>query len=197
MGARVLKWIRAEAFPLLITLVLVTAARSSLADHYYVPSGSMEYTLMPGDRVIVDKTAYGIRIPLTKIDVIGDAEPSRGDVAVFDSPLDGKRLIKRIVAIGGDHVSLADGKLTVNNRPLAISMGEQFGDKVAQLNLHDGGGPDITDLEVPPGMVLALGDHRGNSLDGRFFGLVDEHELYGRAIAVYYRRGDGFTWKDL
>ena len=78
MGARVLKWIRAEAFPLLITLVLVTAARSSLADHYYVPSGSMEYTLMPGDRVIVDKTAYGIRIPLTKIDVIGDAEPSRG-----------------------------------------------------------------------------------------------------------------------
>jgi signal peptidase I len=197
MGSKVLKWIRSEALPLAVTLLLVTVARSSLADHYYVPSGSMEYTLMPGDRVIVDKTAYGIRFPLTKIDMVGDTEPSRGDVAVFDSPIDGKRLIKRIVAIGGDHVSLANGKLTINGEPLAMPTGEQFGDKLAELNLHDGGGPDIVDLDVPPGMVLALGDHRGNSLDGRFFGLVDERELYGRAIAVYYRRGDGFTWKDL
>lgn len=197
MGFRAVKWIRAEAFPLLVTLLLVTAARSSLADHYYVPSGSMEYTLMPGDRVIVDKTAYGLRIPLTKIDLVGSREPARGDIAVFDSPIDGKRLIKRIVAVGGDHVSLASGKLTINGEPLAAQSGEQFGARFADLNLQDGGGPNIADLVVPPGMVLALGDHRGDSLDGRFFGLVDERELYGRAIAVYYRRGDGFTWKDL
>lgn len=197
MGSKILRWLRSEAVPLAVTLVLVTAARSSLADHYYVPSGSMEYTLMPGDRVIVDKTAYGLRIPLTKVDIVGDTEPSRGDIAVFDSPIDGKRLIKRIVAIGGDHVSLKNGKLTINGETLALPTGEQFGGRIVELNLHDGGGPDIADLEVPQGMVLALGDHRGNSLDGRFFGLIDEHELYGRAIAVYYRRGDGFTWRHL
>jgi signal peptidase I len=50
---------------------------------------------------------------------------------------------------------------------------------------------------VPPGMVLAMGDNRGNSNDGRKFGLIDEHELFGRAIAIYYRRGEGFVWKPL
>ena len=52
-------------------------------------------------------------------------------------------------------------------------------------------------VPVPPGMVLAMGDHRGNSNDGRMFGFVDERELVGRAIAIYYRRGEGFVWKPL
>ena len=51
--------LKSELISLAIVLALVTAARSSLADHYYVPSGSMENTLIPGDRVFVDKTAYG------------------------------------------------------------------------------------------------------------------------------------------
>ena len=71
-------WFRKEVAPLLLTLVLVTAARSSLADHYYVPSGSMENTLFAGDRVVVDKTAYGWRIPYTKIDLIDGARPQAG-----------------------------------------------------------------------------------------------------------------------
>ena len=52
-------------------------------------------------------------------------------------------------------------------------------------------------LRVPSGKVLAIGDHRGNSQDGRFFGFIDERELYGRAVAVYYRSEDGFVWKKL
>ena len=111
------KWWISELISLAIVLAAVTAARSSLADHYYVPSGSMEYSLLPGDRVLVDKTAYGFRIPLTKIDVFGDTTPERGDVAVFDSPRDGTRLIKRIVAIGGDTVSLVEGRLSINGLP--------------------------------------------------------------------------------
>ena len=188
---------KAEAWSLLMVLALVTTARSSLADHYYVPSGSMEYSLMPGDRVVVNKTAYGLRIPLTKIDILGDTTPERGDVAVFDSPRDGTRLIKRIVAIGGDTVSLVDGQLSINGMPLGDRELEMFGGRQALLNLGDGGGPDIDTLAVPPGMVLALGDHRGDSLDGRYFGLIDERELFGRAVAIYYRRGDGFTWTPL
>ncbi len=189
--------LKSELVSLAMVLALVTAARSSLADHYYVPSGSMEYSLMPGDRVIVDKTAYGVRIPLTKIDMFGSRTPARGEIAVFDSPRDGTRLIKRIVAVGGDVVTVDDGHLSINGTPLGDAKLEHFGSREALLNLSDGGGPNVHQLKIPAGMVLAMGDHRGNSFDGRFFGLIDERELFGRAVAIYYRRGEGFCWKRL
>ena len=197
MTERTRSWWISELISLAVVLAAVTVARSSLADHYYVPSGSMEYSLMPGDRVVVDKTAYGFRIPLTKIDIFGSSTPGRGEIAVFDSPQDGTRLIKRIVAIGGDTVTVVNGQLAINGEALGDRDLEHFGDRNALLNLRDGGGPNVTDMQVPPGMVLAMGDHRGNSSDGRFFGLIDERELFGRAVAIYYRRGDGFTWKPL
>ena len=193
-------WFRREVAPMLLALVLVTAARSSLADHYYVPSGSMENTLFAGDRVVVDKTAYGWRIPYTKIDLIAGARVKPGDVAVFDSPADGILLIKRIVAVAGQEVSLHEGHLVVDGVALESrddSSSEQFGERRAALNLNDGGGPPIDRLLIPPGKLLAVGDHRGNSLDGRYWGLIDERELYGRAVAVYFRKGDGFVWKPL
>jgi signal peptidase I len=186
-----------EIFHVALIVTLMLVFRSSFADHYHVPSGSMEYTLMPGDRVVVDKTAYGVRIPFTTIDLFAAATPARGDVAVFDSPQTGDRLIKRIVAIGGDRVTLADGQLTVNGEPLGDSASETYGAHIALLNLDTGGGPDIDALTVPAGMVLALGDHRGNSTDGRFFGPIPETEIVGRALGIYYRRGDGFTWRKL
>jgi signal peptidase I len=119
---------------------------------------------------------------------------------VFDSPANGHLLIKRIVAVGGDLVSLERGRLTVNGAALAdplVPDGERAGDRAFGLNLADGGGPDIRDLRIPAGQLLVLGDHRGNSFDGRFFGLVDEHEIYGRALAVFHRRGAGFGWRPL
>ena len=93
-----------EVALLSLLVVGIMAARSTFADHYYVPSGSMEYTLIPGDRVLVDKQAYGLRIPFTRIELTHGDDVARGDIVIFDSPRDGKRLIKRIVAIGGDHV---------------------------------------------------------------------------------------------
>ena len=197
------KWWISELISLAVVLAAVTAARSSLADHYYVPSGSMEYSLMPGDRVIVNKMSYGLRIPLTKIDIFGSSTPGRGEIAVFDSPEDGTtRLIKRIVAIGGDRVSVVNGQLSINGDSLGDRTIEHFGEREALLNLttqrtyNQGGGPNF-EAVVPPGMVLAMGDHRGNSNDGRKFGFIDERVLFGRAVAIYYRRGDGFTWKPL
>jgi signal peptidase I len=193
-------WFRKEVAPILLALVLVTAARSSLADHYYVPSGSMENTLFAGDRVVVDKTAYGIRLPYTKVDLIAGAHPQPGEVAVFDSPADGVLLIKRIVAVGGQVVSMRGGHLAVDGIALESDKApssEQFGGRLVALNLADGGGPSIDHLVIPPGKLLAIGDHRGNSLDARSWGLIDERELYGRAVAVYFRKGDGFVWKPL
>jgi signal peptidase I len=196
-------WIQklvAELPQLILLIALIMAARSTLADHYYVPSGSMEYTLMPGDRVFVDKTAYGLRVPFTNLDIIKRDPVGRGEVVIFDSPRDGTRLIKRIVAVGGDQVEMQQGMLKIDGELLASTdteLAEWFGERLALLNMQHGGGPDIPPGTIPDGMVLAVGDHRGSSLDGRYFGLVPESDIYGRAIAVYFRSGDGFVWKAL
>jgi signal peptidase I len=193
-------WLKKEALPTAVMLGLLLAARDSLANHYQVPSGSMQHTLVPGDRVVVDMRAYGLRLPFTNVELLHTGQPQRGDVAVFDSPQDGTRLIKRIAAVGGDQVSLHDGHLSINGQPLRRDDNgevEDFGDRVVQLDLDQGGGPDIDGITIPDGKLLMLGDHRGNSADGRFFGLVDASAVYGKGRWVYYRRGDGFVWKAL
>jgi len=188
-------WVQFAGF-----LLLLAVARTSLANHYQVPSGSMQPTLEPGDRVVVDMRAYGLRIPYTDIELIDNGDPRPGDVVVFKSPADGERLIKRVVAVGGQTVSLMAGHLQVDGKPLAGDIAgdiERFGAREVHLDLADGGGPDIDGLTIPAGMALVLGDHRGNSADGRYFGLVPMKSLYGRAVAVYWRSGEGFAWKRL
>ncbi|MET0288958.1 MAG: signal peptidase I [Pseudoxanthomonas sp.] len=195
---RVQRWLRHELPQLLLFLGLIVAARSSLANHYVVPSGSMQHTLEVGDRVVVDMRAYGVRLPLLGTPLWATGHPQRGEVAVFDSPSDGTRLIKRIAAVAGDRVVLQDGHLSINGRTLAAGAHtESFGARQALLDLDRGGGPDIAALTIPAGKVLVLGDHRGNSADGRYFGLVESADIYGRAVGVYYRRGEGLGWHRL
>ncbi|RDZ26941.1 signal peptidase I [Lysobacter silvisoli] len=193
-------WLRSEGKSLLVMLVLLTVARTSFANHYVVPSGSMEHTLMPGDRVVVDMSAYGLRLPYTDTVLIERSQPQRGEVVVFKSPADGTRLIKRVVAVGGDRVSVIGGHLSIDGVPLA-SAGEAqvewFGEHRAELNLDAGGGPDVLDAVIPAGQVLVMGDHRGNSQDGRYFGLVPARSLYARALGVYWRSGVGPVWRRL
>ena len=115
------------------------AARSALADHYYIPSGSMEYSLMVGDRVLVDKTSYGLRIPFTEIEVLEGRSPRRGEIVVFDSPESGVRLIKRVVGIAGDQLALVDGRITVNGERLESPEApgtEMFGEHRAEVKLE-------------------------------------------------------------
>ena len=198
LKARLLSMLR-ESASLILLLVGLLAFRSSLADHYYVPSGSMEPTLVPGDRVVVDKRLYGIRVPFTDLQFTDGAPVERGEVVIFDSPRDGTRLIKRIVAIAGDRVVVNNGRLSINDMPMADSGQldvEVYGTRQVRLGLSDGGGPNFSGV-VPPGKLLAVGDHRGNSLDGRIFGFIDEVSVYGRAVAVYYRSDGGFVWQKL
>lgn len=190
---------RRELIPLLFLVVGVLGARSTLADHYHVPTGSMEHTLQVGDRVLVDKRAYGFRVPFTHYKISSGHSVRRGEIVIFDSPTNGKRLIKRVVAIGGDTVEINNGHLFINGvSQLADGYPntEVIGEHRAILNLADGGGPNFA-ATLTAGSILAVGDHRGNSADGRYFGVVDENEIYGRAIAVYYRRGTGFSWLQL
>lgn len=188
-----------ELLVLAMLVIGILAGRSTLADHYYVPSGSMEYTLVAGDRVFVDKRAYGLRVPFSTIEITRGSPVQRGDIVIFDSPRDGKRLIKRIVAVGGDEVVIHDGHLAINGEWQAAAGKpnvEVMGGKEVHLNLRDGGGPSLA-TTIAEGMVLAIGDHRGNSVDGREFGAVAEDEIYGRAVAIYYRRESGFGWREL
>lgn len=189
-----------EARSILLMLLLLAVARTSFANHYTVPSGSMENTLMPGDHVIVDMSAYGLRVPFTDLTLMARGQPRRGDIAVFKSPVDGTRLIKRVAAVGGDRVSVVDGHLSINGVAMATEAApdvEVFGARRAQLNLDRGGGPDVFDATIPQGQVLVMGDHRGDSFDGRYFGLVPAKSLYARAVVVYWRSGDGLVWKRL
>jgi signal peptidase I len=99
-------------------------------------------------------------------------------------------------------VSLQNGQLEIDGQPLALDTNasevqELFGERIARLNLEAGGGPAFTDLRIPDGFVLVLGDHRGNSRDSRSFGLVSTDSLYGRALGIYFRREEGLTWRPL
>ena len=79
---RAKSWLRSELVPWLLIVGGVFAFRSSLADHYYVPSGSMENTLLVGDRVLVSKLTYGLRLPFTAVELLGGEQVARGDVAL-------------------------------------------------------------------------------------------------------------------
>jgi len=193
------KWILRQ-LPFALGMLCLLAGRSSLADHYVVPSGSMERTLLVGDRVLVDKLAYGLRVPFTLIKVTPGPSPARGDVVIFDSPADGTRLIKRVVAVAGDLVEVKGGHVFINGGSLARRddpESETFDQRRAALNLRFGGGPDLAPTTVPSGQVLVLGDARGNSFDGRFFGFVREDHIYARALGVYYRSDEGLVWRPL
>lgn len=195
-----MKNITREYLPFVLAVFCLFAARSSLADHYVVPSGSMERTLVPGDRVVVDKQAYGVRIPFSLHKLTAGSTPARGDIVVFDSPADGTRLIKRVVAVGGDVLEVRDGHVLINGSALS-NVGdiatETFGQRAALLELRYGGGPTVAPVAVPSGHVFVLGDARGNSRDSRFFGFVRVDAIYAQAVAVYFRGGEGFTWKPL
>lgn len=187
-------------WPVLVCVLVVLAGRSSLADHYIVPSGSMEPTLVPGDRVLVDKMSFGIRLPFSEIVLIPGRSPQAGDVVIFDSPEDGIRLIKRVVALAGDLVELHDGRLRINGQSLSDGDGtpeEHFTAGSARISLAHGGGRDFGPTTVPVGHLMVLGDSRGNSRDSRYFGFVEVDDLYARATRIFYRSDDGFVWLPL
>lgn len=187
-----------ELLPTIALLLLLVATRTSFANHYVVPTGSMEPTLQPGDRVFVDMSAYGLRVPFTETVLVERRRPARGDVVLLPSPATGDRLIKRIVGVAGDRVTLHGGRLHIDGiaatrRDHRI---ERIGAHDVPVNLAHGGGPDV-DVVVPPGHVLVVGDNRGNSLDGRMFGFVRESSVYARARGVFWRSGERLTWQPL
>lgn len=182
----------------LAALGVLLVGRASFADHYHVPSGSMEPTLRIGDHLAVDKRAYGLRVPLTHL-WLTESEPQRGDVAVFDSPIDGKVMVKRLVGLPGDRIAFEGGSLRINGQLVAQGLTED-GVRLEWLPgaLHPLGpepyqGPDMDEVVIPPRHYLMLGDHRGNSADSRVWGLLPRENLLGRVVAVLYSPREGLS----
>src|SRR5689334_25244557 len=116
LRARARHWWVKEIRPLLILALVLFAIRSSLADWNDVPTGSMKPTIQEGDRVVVNKLAYDLKVPFTTIAIFKWGDPARGDIVVLFSPVDGTRLVKRVVALPGDKVEMRDNQLFVNGR---------------------------------------------------------------------------------
>ena len=192
---------RTDVIATLLAVGVLFAARSSLADHYHVPSGSMQPTVEVGDRILVAKAAYGLRLPFTGVEITRRDGPARGDVVVLASPDDGTILLKRVVAIPGDEVEVRRGRLVIGGEVIPVvgvpgQLAELLGDEPHPLRLDRGGGPDLRPTILGPERYLVVGDNRGNSRDGRMFGAVERSAIRGRAFAIYLRGGD-LTWRGL
>lgn len=187
----------AENRRLLVFLALLFVFRSVIADWNTVPTGSMKPTIIEGDRILVNKLAYDLRIPFTHISLYRLGEPQRGDIVVFDSSVSGIRLVKRVIGVPGDRVELRSNALFINGRPLQYETtvaGEDYLDLTENLEgirhpvrISRFGNPryaNFGSLRIPEEKFLVLGDNRDNSSDSRMIGLVPRAEMIGRTRHV-------------
>lgn len=179
----------------IVFMLLMFIFRSAVADWNSVPTGSMKPTIVEGDRILVNKMAYDIRLPFTHISLHKLGDPARGDIVVFDSAVSDKRLVKRVVGLPGDTVEMRDNVLFINGE--RISYGEFTSDQIT-VDVSE----DLLGLEhlvrisphsarssfypvvVPDQHYLVLGDNRDNSADSRVIGFVPRDEIVGRSRSV-------------
>lgn len=161
---------------LIVAILVAVLVRTFLVQTFYIPSGSMETTLLINDRVLVNKIVYRFR------------DPHRGEVVVFVPPKEwdaGSKddYIKRVVGVGGDKVVCCDsaGRITINGRVL----NENY--------LYAGNAPSVQPFEVtvPTGRLFVLGDHREESADSRYHmsyqdGTIPVSAVVGRAFVIFW-----------
>lgn len=198
------KWLK-ENRGFIVFLLLFGLFRTAVADWNPIPSGSMHPNLQEGDVVLVNRLAYDLKVPLTGIAVAHLDDPEYGDIATFFSPADGKRLIKRIVALPGDRVEMRDKRLIVNGQAMdyqalggafealgdgtmvpASRLTEQLNDQLHTIQWLDNlaNAPNFGPVTVPADSYLMLGDNRDNSADSRYIGFVPRRSLIGRAERI-------------
>ena len=198
----------------LLFLLLMCAFRSSFADIYYIPTGSMKPTVVEGDRLLTEKMAYDLRLPFTSVVLWHRAEPRRGDIVVLYSPEDGERLLKRVVAVPGDVVEMRDESVIINGRAMAqlppvAGEGAALPDAAAYVfRQEDLAGHEhavmfdpgryamrsFAPVTVPAGEYFVMGDNRDDSKDSRYIGFVPASAITGRAFAVGYSLDPARQW---
>jgi len=179
--------------------------RSAVADWNTVPTGSMQPTIRIGDRILVDKLAYDVRLPFTDISLLHLGDPKRGDIVLIDSHAADEVLVKRVIGLPGDTVALRDNVLYINGRearyaPLASVTGirddaqdparyatEQYGSMHHAIRLslwRPSDKRDFSPVKIPANEYLMLGDNRDNSEDSRYLGFFPRREIIGRTDRV-------------
>ena len=209
-------------FPVILIVLLF---RSFIAEPFKIPSGSMMPTLLVGDFVLVNKFAYGLRLPVLGKKIVPIGEPQRGDVFVFrypnpehDPKKEGLDYIKRVIGLPGDEISYRNKTLSVNGKQIAqsdigpfVGSGDE-GRRMAGAEIHAEmlPGEEHQILEssllmpgregtwrVPAGHYFAMGDNRDNSEDSRYWGFVPEQNLIGRAFVIWMNWDGGIDFKRL
>ena len=201
----------------LIFVFLMVLVRSAFADWYLVPTSSMYPNLLEGDRVFCDRTAYDIKLPFTNVILKQVADPQRGDIVTFTSPVDGIRLVKRLVALPGDVVEMREEKLLINGVEASyIPVNTRDADHLTpvreyphqQLVFKESLGtlqhemivmPDreamrsFGAVKVPQGQYMMLGDNRDNSKDSRYIGFVKRELITGQVKRLMFSlNGDNY-----
>lgn len=192
--------------PIFFIIFVVIPIKSSLADWNWVPTGSMNPTILEGDLIFVDKAAYDLRIPLTLHRLAKWSDPKRGDIVICFSPEDGIRLVKRVVGLPGDTIQMRNNTLFLNgepvvytriglsyreipssNRPVRCVLATEDLDGITHAVMSI---PSIRAMRsfgpvtVPRGSYFVMGDNRDSSRDSRYFGFVDRESIVGKAMGV-------------
>lgn len=190
-------------FPVILVVFLI---RSFVVEPFKIPSGSMMPTLLAGDFILVNKFAYGLRVPILNNTFLEIGKPKRGDVIVFHYPPDPSiDYIKRVIGLPGDKIAYRDKRLYVNGKKLDVEFVDDYQYVGSGLNMVyakryeeelDGNTHDIlieedtivvdAEVEVPPGHYFAMGDNRDNSRDSRVWGFVPENNLVGKAFFIWW-----------
>ncbi|MEN8169838.1 MAG: signal peptidase I [Pseudomonadota bacterium] len=191
-------WHEYRGLALFIALMLLF--RSVIADWNTVPTGSMQPTIVEGDRILVNKMAYDFRLPFSHISLLRTGEPQRGDIVIFDSVRADKRMVKRVIALPGDLVAMVNKRLNINGQWLNYSASdksslgkeaqtyqESLAERDHPIRIYPGersGLSDFSPVEVPEGHYLVLGDNRDRSADSRVYGFIPRKEIVGRSRSV-------------
>lgn len=167
---------------IVIAVILALFIRTFIVQAFKIPSGSMQPTLMQGDRIMVNKFIYGARIPFTFFRLPALRQPKRADVIVFIYPGDTKKdFIKRLVGLPGEKVEIKEGNIFINGK-LA---NELLLRKFYYYNRADFG-EEGSPVEIPADSFYVLGDNSATSRDSRYWGFVPRHNLVGKAFLIYW-----------
>jgi signal peptidase I len=162
---------------------------------FYIPSGSMEETLLIGDHLFVNRFIYGPAPTSVERKLLPLRPVHRGDIVIFRSPENPAiDVVKRCIGVGGDTVDLVDKRLVLNGKTVddsryAIHRDANLYTEASLLSeqgrRRDNFGPET----VPEGHYFCMGDNRDFSYDSRFWGMLPAHLVKGRALFIYWSNG--------
>ncbi len=161
-----LRWTLETIVMIALAFLLAQGVKTFILQPFVIPTGSMEPTIMAGDRVLAEKVTYRFR------------DLRAGEIVVFDDPTGRHpQLIKRVIAVGGETIDIRGGRVFVDGARLH----EPYLDGV-----QTDAGNVLMPLELAPDEIWLMGDNRPGSGDSRLIGAVDVSLVQGRAFAIYW-----------